>query len=69
MHQSTFVGERKIFYTSLITNEVVEEDWASRNKGLVSKLDFEKAYDREKWSSLDKVMVRKNCDDRRSWIT
>ena len=50
--QSTFLGGRNILDGILIANEIVD-GWRKFNrKGLVLKLDFEKAYDSVNWEFL-----------------
>ena len=44
-NQGAFVANRQILDVALVANEVVEDYRASRRKGVVFKIDFEKAYD------------------------
>lgn len=65
--QSAFVGGRNIQDGILIANEVVD-DWKKRKKkGLILKLDFEKAYDSVNWDFLFSMLVNFGFGDR--WIT
>lgn len=43
----------------LIANESVEDYSQQRKKGLVLKLDLEKAYDFTDWDFLDYIMARR----------
>ncbi|RVW72046.1 Transposon TX1 uncharacterized 149 kDa protein [Vitis vinifera] len=53
--QNAFVRGRQILDASLIANEVVDYWQKRKEKGLVCKLDIEKAYDSINWSFLMKV--------------
>ena len=57
--QGAFVAERQIVDLVLIANEAVEDYRSSKKKGIVFKIDFEKAYDRVEWSFLDFVIEKK----------
>lgn len=46
LHQNAFVQVRQILDAVLVANEVVEDVRGRKRKGVVFKLDFEKAYDR-----------------------
>lgn len=48
-HQSAFAEGRQILDVPLIANEVAEDVRGRKRKGVVCKLDFEKAYDRVCW--------------------
>ncbi|RVW75072.1 Transposon TX1 uncharacterized 149 kDa protein [Vitis vinifera] len=56
--QNAFIKGRQILDGSLITNEVIDA-WQKRGeKGIVCKLDIEKAYDIINWQFLLKVMQK-----------
>lgn len=57
--QGAFVKDRQILDVVLVANEAVEEYRSKRKRGLVFKLDFERAYDHVRWSFLDKVLEKK----------
>lgn len=68
-NQSAFIAEHQILNASLVTNELVENLKRRKQKGLVFKMDFEKAYDMVNWGFQDKVLGRKGFRDRwRLWI-
>ncbi|RVW17085.1 LINE-1 reverse transcriptase-like [Vitis vinifera] len=56
--QNAFVRGRQIIDASLIANEVVDYWQKRKEKGLVCKLDIEKAYDSISWSFLMKVLSK-----------
>ena len=65
--QSGFLEERNILEGVLILHEVVHELERSGRKGLILKIDFEKAYDRVRWDFLKEVMNVKGLPD--EWIS
>lgn len=67
--QGAFVKGRQICDLILIANELVEETRRTNKKGVVFKIDFEKAYDMVDWNFLDFVMGKKGFNNRwRKWI-
>ena len=67
--QNAFMRERQILDTSLITNEVVDYWQKHKEKGLVCKLDIEKAYDSINWNFLTKVLHKMGFGSRwMEWI-
>ena len=67
--QGAFVQKRQILDAVLVANEVVEEVRKQKRKGLVFKIDFEKAYDHVEWNFVDDVLERKGFGVKwRGWI-
>ncbi|XP_038704713.1 uncharacterized protein LOC120000656 [Tripterygium wilfordii] len=67
--QSTFMKGRQILDNILIANEVVHFIERRKKKGLLFKLDLEKAFDFVNWRYLDMVMLRMGFGVKwRSWI-
>ncbi|RVW23312.1 LINE-1 reverse transcriptase-like [Vitis vinifera] len=56
--QNAFVMRRQILDASLIANEVIDSWQKKKEKGLVCKLDIEKAYDSINWNFLMKVLKK-----------
>ena len=56
--QNAFVMGRQILDASLIANEVIDAWQKRKEKGLICKLDVEKAYDSINWQFLMKVMQK-----------
>ncbi|RVW14627.1 LINE-1 reverse transcriptase-like [Vitis vinifera] len=67
--QNAFVMDRQILDASLIANEVIDS-WKKRGeKGLICKLDIEKAYDSVNWQFLMRVMQKMGFGVKwREWI-
>lgn len=55
-NQIGFVRGRNILEGVLILHEVIHELKRSKSKGLILKIDFEKAYDKVRWDFLEIVM-------------
>ena len=56
--QSDFMGSRNIQDGVLIANEIVVEWKRRKKKGIIIKLDFEKAYDSLNWIYLFGMLKR-----------
>ena len=56
--QNAFVRGRQILDASLIANEVIDSWQKRKEKGLICKLDIEKAYDGINWKFLLKVLQK-----------
>ena len=64
--QNVFVRGRQILDASLIANEVIDFWHKCKEKGLICKLDIEKAYDSINWNFLMKVLHKMGFGSR--WI-
>ncbi|RVW49943.1 LINE-1 retrotransposable element ORF2 protein [Vitis vinifera] len=56
LDQNAFVKGRQILDASLIANEVIDAWQKRKEKGLICKLDIEKAYDSISWDFLMKIL-------------
>ena len=65
--QSAFVGGRSIQDGVLIANEIVDVWKKRRKKGLLLKLDFQKAYDCLNWNFLLSMLRLFGFDEK--WIS
>ena len=65
-NQTGFMKGRNILEGVVILHEVVHELKSSRKKGIILKIDFEKAYDKVRWAFLEEVMTRKGFPN--TWI-
>jgi hypothetical protein len=63
---TAFIPGRYILDGVLIIHEILHELRVRKKKGIVLKLDFEKAYDKVNWSFLHDVLRRKKFDTK--WI-
>ena len=54
--QNAFVGGRQILDASLIANEVIDSMVKKKERGILCKLDIEKAYDNINWKFLFGVL-------------
>ncbi|XP_076913004.1 uncharacterized protein LOC143571474 [Bidens hawaiensis] len=67
--QTAFLADRCILDTPLILNELILWMKRSRRKGMLFKVDIEKAYDSLCWGFSDEVMKQMNFPDRwRGWV-
>lgn len=67
-NQSGFIKERYILEGVVVLHEVLHELGVSKRKGLILKIDFEKAYDRVRWQFLREIMVGKGPQKWISWV-
>ena len=65
--QNAFVGGRHILDASLIANEVIDTMVKKKERGILCKLDIEKAYDWINWNFLLDVLQKMGFG--RKWIT
>ena len=56
--QNAFVEGRQIMDASLMANEVIDTMLKRKEKGVLCKLDIEKAYDQINWNCILKVMQK-----------
>ncbi|XP_057720255.1 uncharacterized protein LOC130934731 [Arachis stenosperma] len=67
--QSAFVNGRKIHDGALIACETVQWIKKRKKEAVIIKLDFQKAYDRAKWSFVDLVLQKMGFGHRwRRWV-
>lgn len=57
--QSAFIKGRCLHEGALALHEIVHELHVRKQKGLLLKLDFEKAYDRVNWDFMQEILLRK----------
>lgn len=65
--QTGFIKGRNILEGVVILHEVIHELRSKKKKGLILKIDFEKAYDKVHWDFLEEVMRGKGFPE--EWIT
>lgn len=67
--QSAFLPHRQILDGALIANELVDLAKWWKDKCLLLKLDFEKAYDSVDWGFLEYMLIRMGFDSQwRNWM-
>jgi hypothetical protein len=68
--QTAFIPGRNIYEGVVVLEEVIHELHKTKAKGIILKLDFEKAYDKVQWAFLKEVMRLKGfCETWIKWIT
>lgn len=66
--QSAFVKGRYILDSTVIVHEIMHE-MRKKQRGVIMKIDFEKAYDRIRWEFVQEVLQRKGFDHRfTEWV-
>jgi hypothetical protein len=61
-----FIPGRNILEGVVVLHETLHEIRKRKKRGVIMKLDFEKAYDKVQWSFLFEVMERKKLPEK--WI-
>jgi hypothetical protein len=56
-YQTTFMKGRFILYSVVAAHELIHHSVKEKEKGLVLKLDYEKAYDRVDWHFLENLLT------------
>jgi len=59
-NQTAFIPGKNILDGVVILHEVLHSLHVKKEKGIILKLDFEKAYDRVSWSFLEEVLRSRN---------
>ena len=62
--QTAFMPGRHILEGVVVLHETIHELHRKKMDGVIFKIDFEKAYDKVKWSFLQQVMRMKGFDDK-----
>jgi len=57
-NQTGFIKGRNILEGVVVLHEVLHELHRSKSRGLILKIDFEKAYDRVRWNFFGKSHAR-----------
>ena len=65
--QTTFIPGRYILEGVVILHEVLHELWVKKQRGVILKLDFKKAYDKVSWNFMLEVLRQKNFP--KKWIS
>lgn len=61
-NQSAFIKGRYIMDSAVILHEVMHEMRRRKEKGIIMKIDFEKAYDRINWYLVEDILKKKDFD-------
>ena len=68
--QTAFIKGRYIVDGVVMLHEIVHELQPKKQRGVIFKIDFEKAYDSVSWDFVEDVLKKKGFEERlRSWIT
>ena len=65
-NQTRFVKGRNILEGVVVLHEVIHELKTTKRKGIILKIDFEKAYDKVRWDFLEEVLTGKGFPPK--WI-
>jgi hypothetical protein len=68
-NQTAFVGGRYILESVVPAHEILHDAARKGQKGIILKLDYEKAYDIVDWTFLEEMMISRGFGSRwRSWV-
>jgi len=68
-NQTAFIKGRFILDSVVAAHEIIHEVSRKKEKGIVLKLDYEKAYDRVRWDFFDQMLCSRGFGDIwRTWI-
>lgn len=65
-NQIGFIKGKNILEGVVVLHEVIHELHCSKQRGLILKIDFEKAYDRVNWLFMEQVLVGRGF--RTKWV-
>lgn len=57
--QTAFIKGRYILDGAVMLHEIVHELRVKKKKGIVLKIDFEKAYDNVRWDFMEEILIKK----------
>ena len=66
-NQTRFVKGRNILEGVVVLHEIIHELKSTKKRGLILKIDFEKAYDNVRWDFLEEVLTGKDFPPQ--WIS
>jgi hypothetical protein len=66
LNQTAFVRGRYILETVISAHEILHDSIKNKEKGLVLKLDYEKAYDIVNWQFLQEILISRGF--RNKWV-
>ena len=66
-NQTRFVKGRNILEGVVVLHEIIHELKSTKKRGLILKIDFEKAYDKVRWDFLEEVLTGKGFPPQ--WIS
>ena len=67
--QTVFLPGRNIMEGAVILHETIHELHSKKQDGIIFKIDFEKAYDKVKWSFLQQTLRMKGFSQKfRTWV-
>lgn len=66
-NQTAFIKGRFILVSVVAAHEIIHDIHKNKEKGIVLKLDYEKAYDRVSWSFLEKMLLSRGFGGK--WVS